>query len=79
MTPLDLSSGKDLGPTNVFYPSSLSEAVGLKDAQLKVKAILMVTFLTFILKKQISYRLKNMWKVIYKIIFKSNGKKRFIF
>ncbi|KAJ7385973.1 hypothetical protein OS493_012305 [Desmophyllum pertusum] len=28
MKPLDQSSGKDLGPTNVFYPSSLSEAVG---------------------------------------------------
>jgi len=37
MTPLDLSTGVDLGPTNVFYPASLSEAVGLKDPQLKVK------------------------------------------
>ena len=37
MTPLDLKTGMDLGPTNVFYPANLSEAVGLKDPQLKVK------------------------------------------
>jgi len=43
MTPLDLSTGVDLGPTNVFYPASLSEAVGLKDPQLKVVKVSLMT------------------------------------
>ena len=29
---------------NVFYPSNLSEAVGLKDPQLKVKTVLRVLY-----------------------------------
>ena len=37
MTPVELRSGGDLGPTNVFYPSSLSGVVGLTDPRLKVK------------------------------------------
>ena len=44
MKPLNLSSGKDLGPINVFYPSNLSEAVGLQDPRLKVKTVLTVNF-----------------------------------
>ena len=39
MTPVDLSTREELGPTNVFYPSSLSEAVGLEDPHLKVKIL----------------------------------------
>ena len=39
MTPVDLSTREELGPTNVFYPSSLSEAVGLEDPYLKVKIL----------------------------------------
>lgn len=39
MRPLNLSSGKDLGPINVFYPSNLSEAVGLKDPRLKIAKV----------------------------------------
>ncbi|XP_068702128.1 beta-mannosidase-like [Montipora foliosa] len=35
-TPADLSTGQNLGPTNVFYPTSLSQAVGLNDPHLKV-------------------------------------------
>ena len=44
MKPLNVSSGKDLGPINIFYPSNLSEAVGLKDPRLKLKTVLTVDF-----------------------------------
>lgn len=34
--PMDASTGEDLGPTNVFYPTSLSEALGMSDPRLKI-------------------------------------------
>lgn len=36
MTPADLSTGENLGPSNVFYPANLSEVIGLNEPQLKV-------------------------------------------
>ena len=36
VTPADLSTGENLGPSNVFYPANLSEVVGLNEPQLKV-------------------------------------------
>lgn len=36
VTPADLSTGENLGPSNVFYPADLSEVVGLNEPQLKV-------------------------------------------
>ena len=37
MTPLTSPSREALGPSNTFYPSSLSDVVGLKDPELKVE------------------------------------------
>lgn len=34
--PVDASTGQDLGPTNVFYPTSLSEVEGISDPKLKI-------------------------------------------
>ena len=51
MTPEDVSNGEDLGPTNVFYPANLSEVVGLKDPQLKVKPLGRPFFFFFFLLK----------------------------
>ena len=40
MTLIDFSTEEDsLGPTNVFFPSNLSDAIGLQDPQLKVEIL----------------------------------------
>ena len=39
MTPIDFSTEEDLGPANVFFPSNLSDAIGLQDPQLKVEIL----------------------------------------
>ena len=39
MTPVDFSTEEDLGPANVFFPSNLSDAIGLQDPQLKVEIL----------------------------------------
>lgn len=44
MAPTDQSTGEVLGPTNVFFPANLSDAVGLQDPQLKVKSLFIVLF-----------------------------------
>ena len=38
-TPIDFSTEEDLGPANVFFPSNLSDAIGLQDPHLKVKIL----------------------------------------
>lgn len=39
MTPIDFSTEEDLGPANVFFPSNLSDAIGLQDPQLKISKV----------------------------------------
>ena len=52
MTPVDFSTAEYLGPTNVFFPSDLSDAIGLQDPQLKVE-ILLKLILPLILYKSL--------------------------
>ena len=48
MTPVDFSTEEDLGPANVFFPSNLSDAIGLQDPQLKVEILLKLILLLFL-------------------------------
>ncbi|XP_015764921.1 PREDICTED: beta-mannosidase-like [Acropora digitifera] len=47
VTPADLSTGENLGPSNVFYPADLSEVVGLNEPQLKVLKVTQKTKVEF--------------------------------
>ena len=48
MTPVDFSTEEDLGPANVFFPSNLSDAIGLQDPQLKVEILWKLILLLFL-------------------------------
>ena len=39
MTPIDFSTEEDLGPANVFFPSNLSDAIGLQDPLFRVEIL----------------------------------------
>ena len=62
MTPVDFSTEEDLGPANVFFPSNLSDAIGLQDPQLKVEILWKLIVPLFLYKSLlVTWRLSHAW------------------